>query len=413
MKKICSLILAVALVFSVSRVFSGCTKAEAANMMEGISANPVEAAPDMKNGSRAAADFGVRLFQAGAKPGHNSLISPLSVLYALAMTANGADGETLEQMEQAFGMSVDEMNDFLYAYMSHLKKDGPNSLKLANSVWFNNGFAPNQDFLQTNADYYNAEIYRVPFGDGTLKEMNQWVEKHTDNMIPEILDKIDPDAVMYLVNALAFVGKWQERYEAHRVNDGVFTLEDGTTQNATFMYGTENRYLEDDLATGFVKNYKNGAYAFVALLPKEGVSVEAYISSLTGEAIQNLLENSSDVGIRISMPQFEAEFSAELSDVLKQMGIVDAFNEENADFSKLSASNDRNAFINRVLHKTYIQVNPDGTKAAAATVVEAAERAECEDEMKAVYLDRPFVYMLIDCENNLPFFIGTMMDVTE
>lgn len=416
MKKICSWILVVALAFSVSPIFSGCTKVEATDLMEGIKSNPVEVAPDMERGSEATTDFGVRLFQKSMIPGSNTLISPLSVLYALTMTANGAVGETREQMEQVLGMPIDEMTAFLYGYMNHLSQEKKDSMKIANSIWFadRDDFTPNQKFLQTNADYFRAALYKAPFDHGTLKDINQWVKQNTDGKISEILDKIDPSAVMYLINAIAFEAQWQEIYEDYQVRDGEFTLEDGTTQTAEFMYAEENRYLEDELATGFVKNYKNGDYAFVALLPNEGITVEDYIASLTGDSLRKMLETSQNIAVKTSIPQFKTGFSIELSDVLQQMGIQAAFYEDKADFSDLATCKNGNIFINRVLHKTHIEVTQDGTKAAAATAVEmACEGAEAPEDMKEVFLNRPFVYMLIDCENNFPFFIGTMMDVSK
>lgn len=415
MKRICSLFLAVVMIFSVSQILSACTKVEAVDLMEEVSANPVEVTVDMEKGTQAASNFGVRLFQESAVPGSNTLISPLSVLYALTMTANGAGGKTLEEMEQALGMSVEEMTAFLHAFLSRLPEKETESLKIANSIWFadRNGFTPNQDFLQTNADYFGADLYKAPFDDSTLKDINHWVKQNTDEMIPEILDKIDCEAVMYLVNAIAFEGQWQEPYKDHQVQDGEFVQENGTVQNATFMYGQEHCYLEDEFATGFVKNYDNGDYAFVALLPNEGVKVEDYIASLTGDSWQKMLEHSQDISVRTSLPKFKTEFSAELPGALKQMEIRTAFDENDADFSDLGTCNSGNLYINRVLHKTYIEVTQDGTKAAASTAVEINRESACIDDMKEVFLNRPFVYMLIDCENHLPLFIGTMMDLSK
>ena len=230
--------------------------------------------------------------------------------------------------------------------------------------------------------------------------------------IPEILDQIPPEAIMYLVNALAFEAEWSEIYEKHQVKDGEFTKEDGTKQDVKFMYGSEGTYFEDEKATGFMKRYKGGKYAFVAMLPNEGVSVSEYIASLTGESLNALLSNPQYGTVHTSMPKFETEHTVEMAEILKGMGMTEAFDMYNADFEGLGTSTAGNIYISRVLHKTFISVGEKGTKAGAATVVEMADDAAAEpQEPKEVYLDRPFVYMLIDCENNIPFFIGTMMDV--
>ena len=283
----------------------------------------------------------------------------------------------------------------------------------ANSVWFTDDerFTVNDDFLQTIADYYKAEIYKAPFDNNTLRDINIWVNEKTDGMIPEILDRIPPAAVMYLVNALAFEAEWQEPYTEYQVREGEFTREDGTKQKAEFMYGTESAYLEDENATGFMKSYKDGKYAFVALLPKEGVSLAEYTEALDGKALSELLANPKAGTVYTSIPKFETEYSAEMSDTLKSMGMTDAFDSYAADFLKLGRSDAGNIFISRVLHKTFISVGEKGTKAGAATVVERLDTAADPTEAKKIYLDRPFVYMLVDCENNIPFFIGTMADM--
>jgi serpin B len=231
-------------------------------------------------------------------------------------------------------------------------------------------------------------------------------------MIPEVLDEIPPEAVMYLVNALAFEAEWADIYEKNQVRDGTFTKEDGTKQSAEFMYSDEYSYLEDEKATGFMKYYRGSKYAFVALLPNEGVTVSEYLNSIDGETLSALLSAPKGNSVQAAIPKFETEYSTEVSEMLKSMGMSLAFDEDNADFSGLGSSSAGNIYINRVIHKTFISVAEKGTKAGATTVIEMADKsAAAPDEIKRVYLDRPFVYMLVDCENNIPFFIGTMMDI--
>ena len=372
--------------------------------------------PDMDAGAAAAADFGVRLFKTSIEEGENTLISPLSVLYALAMTTNGAEGETLSQMEQVLGMDVDNMNSYMLAYLDLLPETKDYKMSLANSIWFKDDpdFIVEQSFLQTNADYYGAGAYKAAFDEGTRNDINNWVKEHTDGMIPEIIDEIPDEAIMYLVNALSFDAKWADEYEEHQIREGRFTMEDGTRQDVDMMHSQEDTYLEDDMATGFIKYYKDRKYAFVAMLPNEGVSVSQYVDSLTGEHLRELLNNPQDVTVFASIPKFETEYDIEMSEVLQEMGMTDAFDWQVADFSRLGTYNvdGMNICINRVLHKTFISVSEQGTRAGAATAVEmVAEGAAEIIEYKEVVLDRPFVYMLIDCETNLPFFIGTMMNV--
>lgn len=383
---------------------------EPVDLMAGVqpAASRVTGKPDPA-AAAAATDFALRLFRVAGETDENTLLSPLSVLAALAMTANGAKGETLAQMEQTLGLSGDALNEFFRAYLNALS--GDEVLKLANSVWFTEDprFTVNGDFLQTNADYYGAEVYQAPFDEATRAAINDWVREKTDGMIPEILDQIPQAAVMYLVNALAFDAKWAKTYLSNSVSAGDFTLENGETRQADFMFSEEHEYLENELAVGFVKPYEGGKYAFAALLPKEGVSLEALLEGLDGAALQQLLQKRSDATVFTLLPKFETACGKELAEVLQDMGMELAFDENRADFTGLGTSSAGNIFINRVIHKTYISVAEEGTRAGAATVVEMTDGALLvEEDPKEVYLNRPFVYLLIDTETCLPLFIGTL-----
>ncbi len=411
--KTITLITACSLAIALLLNFTGCTlKTSAVNLMDGIKARELQDQPVSRESAEKAAEFAVQLFRACCNKDENTLVSPLSVLAALAMTANGAKGETKEQMENILGMTTDELNEFFRSYRNALTNSGKNKLSLANSIWFTDdeSFTVNRDFLQTNADYYDADAYKARFDGTTLKDINNWVKSKTDGMIPEILDNIPREAVMYLVNALAFEAEWAEPYKSYQVREGNFTLENGLKKKTDFMYSTEHKYIKDDMATGFIKYYSGDKYAFVALLPDEGATLSDYIASLEGKTVLDILENASDDTVYSSVPKFETEFSAELSDVLKALGMPAAFDGNKADFSGLGTSSNGNIFINRVLHKTYISVTELGTKAGASTVVEMEAGSAFFEEPKEVNLNRPFVYMLIDTEYNLPFFIGAMTD---
>lgn len=378
---------------------------------------PVETPPEtLVTEKERVTDFAVRLFRATSKgeageADKNILVSPLSVLYALAMTANGANGETRAQMESTLGMKTEDLNVYLRDYAASLAKNEGGELHVANSIWFtdNPSFTVNQSFLQTNADYYNAGIFRAPFDQTTCDSINNWVKQETDDMIPSILDQIPDDAVMYLVNALAFKAEWWSLYSEDDVRDGTFTRENGQTDAVKMMYSKESRYLEDDGATGFIKYYAGRSYAFVALLPKEGTTVAEYLETLDGASLSALLANAQSTTVQTAIPTFETDCSVKMSNVLKEMGMQLPFDSSGADFKSLGVSTGGNIFINNILHKTTISVTPKGTVAGAATAVECGIESVEPAPQKEVCLDRPFVYLLIDCENNIPFFIGTQM----
>lgn len=359
-------------------------------------------------GALAATDFAVELLQS-TDSGGNILLSPVSVLSALAMTANGASGETKSQMEAVLGLPTEELNTYLQAYADSLPADKHARCSLANSVWFRDDadhLTVEQAFLDVCADYYGADLFQAPFDDSTLKDLNAWVSDRTDGMIPAILDRIPDSAMVYLVNALAFDGQWASVYRENQIHEGSFTTEDGTEQSAQMMYSQEFAYLEDDLATGFLKYYEGGTYAFAALLPNEGVTLEDYIASLTGKGLRSTLTSAQPEAVETAIPQFTAQYSTELSGILAELGMADAFDASAADFSAMGSSPDGPLYISRVLHKTFLALDAQGTRAGAATVVEVDTGASAPG--RTVYLDRPFLYLLVDCEANLPLFIGAV-----
>lgn len=395
---------------------SGCVayKAiKATDLTAGITPQSVTVSEEQSLESSKVIDFAVRLFKASEKSGENTLVSPMSVLYALAMTANGAKGRTLAQMEQAFGMSVADLNLYLYGYKQSLAQGKNYKASIVNSVWFKDDerLTVNRSFLQTNADYYGAGAYKAPFDEQTLSDINNWVNRNTNGLISKILDKIPEQAIMYLVNTLAFEAEWRDYYRGSQVKKGEFTKEDGTKQNAEFMYETESWYFADENAVGFKKDYWSG-YSFAAILPNEGISVSEYVASLTGNSLIEILNTTKSAITYTSLPKFKTEYGVEMSDILKNMGITDAFDYTSADFSGIGTYSEAALYISRVLHKNSISVDEKGTKAASVTVVEeAAGSAAPPEETKYIYLNRPFVYMIIDNKNSVPLFIGTMTDI--
>lgn len=367
-------------------------------------------------------DFAVRLLQtdinmqsvAECSPDSsmNRLISPLSVLTAMAMVSNGAEGETLAQMEETFGVSTEELNQYISSYMSSLPQEEGNRFHMANSVWVkeDGDFQVQEEFLNKNKTYYDADIYEAAFEAGTVEKINTWVEENTDGLIKEIINEIPADAVMYVINALVFDAKWEETYDEIDIHEGVFTISEDLQQDVEFMHSEESLYLEDENATGFIKYYEGRDYAFVALLPKEGLTLSEYINTLSGESLHALLSNPQEVKVRVWIPQFDVEYHAELGRVLTEMGMEDLFDAEKADLSALGTSSEGNLWVDRVIHKTYMELSPVGTKAGAATAVEIRLESASMDplDMKEVGLDRPFFYMIIDCENKQPIFMGTL-----
>lgn len=343
--------------------------------------------------------------------GENLLLSPLSVLSALGMTANGAGGETLTQIETVLGLPAEELNGTLSAWAAGLPRDEDCRVDLANSLWLRDdgSFTASQDFLQTVTDWYGAGVFPAAFDSGTLRDINGWVERNTHGMIPEIIQEIPDEAVLYLINALALEAEWETVYREDQVRENrIFTGADGREQPVTLMYADEGLYLEDEHAQGFLKPYKGGRWAFAALLPEEGMGLADYAASLTGERLYEILSGAREALVYTAIPKFQCEYGTELSDSLKALGMTDAFDWKTADFAAMGSSSNGPLYISKVLHKTFISVDEKGTRAGAATTVAMDAGGVAPGMVPEVYLERPFLYLLVDLETNLPAFIGAV-----
>lgn len=412
---LCCFMLCVSLVAG----FSGCGSlfpvARATDLMKDVKANTITGKNADNRFTGQLAALSAELFKRSAAEGENTLVSPLSVALALAMTANGAGGKTLQQMSELLGgdIPLDELNEYFYGYVKALPSEPKSKLGIANSIWFRddeNRLKVEKDFLQINADYYNAGAYKAPFDDSTVKAINSWVDDKTDGMIDSIIDNIFEDTVMYLINAIVFDAEWEKVYNKESISDGVFNAYDGTKQNVRMMFSEESTYLDDGMATGFIKNYSGGNYSFAALLPNDGIDVDDYISSLSGSGILTTLNGAQTVTVNATMPKFSFDFKLVMNNLLIDMGMTDAFSSLEADFGKMATSSRGNIYVGEVLHKAFISVDELGTKAGAVTKVEMRDEMAAIDT-KTVVLDRSFVFMIIDNATNLPLFMGAVTSI--
>ena len=351
-------------------------------------------------------DFSVELFRQIAQKTRckNTLIAPFSVSMALAMTANGAEGQTLEEMQKVLGgHAIDTLNAYYLNWRVGLQGGEKTKLHIADSIWIRDlqGFEAKDAFLAANAKYYDAQVFKAPFNQIGQKAINEWVKEKTDGMIPQLIEELRPETMMILINALSFDAQWSDPYSEHQVRDGIFHSIDGKEQKAQMMGSTEYSYLEGEGAIGFTRNYLGGRYAFGALLPTE-TSLEEYVATLDGETLLQILKNQQGTQVRAQLPKFSSEFGVSMNEALEAMGMPSAFE---GGFGKMS---NEDLFIGNVLHKTVIEVHEDGTRAAAATAVEMDKSTAPMAEPKVVTLDRPFLYFIFDRETNLPIFLGSL-----
>jgi len=409
---------AVLLLLSTAFTLSSCAvKVKADDLMQGIPLGQGEGKETDEDFILSHAKFSLDIFKRTAeeKKLENILVSPLSVRTALAMTANGAEGETLKEMESVLGkgITIDELNKYLHTYTDSLPSEKGSKLESANSIWFrNNELKVFDSFLKTNADYYRANAYAAPFNGETVEDMNAWVSKHTDGMIKKIIEEITGDNMLFLLNAIVFDSEWEKKYTSDDIRDRVFTNIEDIKKTVKMMYSEESIYLEDEHAKGFMKQYKGGHYSFAALLPEEGMDIYDYVESLTAEGLMKTLsEGRINSEVSVGIPKFSYEFEISMNDILKAMGMKRAFEGGSAEFHRMAEAEGGELFISDVLHKTFISVDEKGTKAAAVTKVEVS-RESCDTEpRRTVYLDRPFVYMIVDNATSLPVFMGLATDI--
>lgn len=377
------------------------------NLTKKVTANNVSGKNADDTFINAQVDFAVNLFKktVSVDKNKNVLISPLSATLALAMAFNGADGETKKEFERLMGnITVEQLNEYLYSYINNLD-DSEIKLNIANSIWIKNGFNVKEDFLKANKNYYNSEVFGADFNSDTVNDINKWASDNTDDMINKLLsdDDITKDTVMCLINALLFDADWENQY-SHTDATQTFTNINGEKKTVQTLKCSAYTYYDNEKATGFKKNYANNNFSFVALLPDGNIN--DYVSNLNGKDLLETLNNPQEVTANTQMPEFTYECNYDMINLLSPLGVVSAFDESKADFSKIS----NDLYISKSIQKTKISVNEVGTKAAAVSTT-FMTKGFMRDREYEVVLDRPFIYMIVDNRTNLPIFIGAVMDI--
>ena len=344
------------------------------------------------------------------QPEENLLLSPYSLMQVLAMSANGAAGETLAELEQALGgIPAETLSSYLFGQRTSLPVGAGNQFQTVNSVWVRDDerrIVLRDAFVQKTVDYFSADIYRAPFDESTRSDINNWCSKQTKGVIPEILsDPIDPDAVLYLINAVNFDAKWEEKYEDGPAK-AMFHSLSGALPDVQMMCSEESTYLKGINAEGFMKPYIGGIYAFVGILPDYDMTPEEYLAQTDADELYRMLQNARHCPVFAGIPEFTCDWGSELKPVLQNMGIRTAF-QDTADFSGMNAV-DNPIAISKVLQKTHIEVDVNGTKAQAITLSEEQDSGAEEEPEYRVILNRPFLYMIVETDTMLPVFAGVM-----
>lgn len=350
-------------------------------------------------------DFALTLLNGANDKGKNTLVSPYSAAVALALLTSGADGESLKQIEEAFGITADALDKEAAYLMNSLKTSKDCKIKTANSLWIKEDFKSSvkEAYLQKNADLFGAQIYAAPFDQTTVSDVNNWCNKQTDGMIKKILENFGGNDVLLGINALLFDAKWEEKYEKSEIKNRDFHNYDGTVTTKEFLC-REEKSLYGEGYVGFYKEYKGGDYCFTAIMPDDGTDIYEFLSTLDGEKLQSIWDGKTGEKCSVKIPEFTFDGEADLKKIMQSKGVTDIFN-ENANLSKIT---DDPLYITDFKQKTRIEFDRNGTKAAAITFFFGAGNAMPPAE---VLFDHPFIFTITDTSNGMPIFIGIVADL--
>ena len=346
----------------------------------------------------------------------NVFVSPSSVAIAISMIHNGAKGETQQAIAKALemqDMSLSEINQANASLKTSLESSDPNvQLTIANSLWARKGVDFKPEFIQRNQKFYAAEVKSLDFADPSAPgQINGWVKKNTQGKISEIVDRIDADQVMFLINAIYFKGKWMNEFDKSQTTNQPFTLADGRQKQHPMMSQTgEYRYSETQQFQAVSLPYGKGRTSLYVFLPKSNSNLAEFQKTLTAENWQTWMKTFGKREGSIKLPRFKMDYEIELKKSLSALGMGIAFDPSKADFSNLSTTSTR---IDEVKHKTFVEVNEEGTEAAAVTSVGIRATSARVDAMPfSMTVDRPFFCAIRDNKTGTILFMGAINDPT-
>lgn len=348
----------------------------------------------------------------------NFMVSPLSLSMALAMTWNGADGETKDAIQKTLKLSQfkndEEINQYYKKLRDALLKTDPSTkLAIANSIWTNRNVPIKPEFISANKDYFSSTVESADFTDvNTVNRINRWAADNTNNLIDHVLDKTNPMDLMYLLNAIYFKGIWTSKFDPKNTSKKPFTCENGTVKSVEMMHQKSDfNYTGNQTFQMVQLPYGNQAFSMLLLLPNEGKKITDITAILqNNDAWSSLKSGLSNTQVDIFMPRFKTEYSKRLNDVLKNMGMEIAFKPGQANFSRMS---DISAFISFVDQFTYINTDEVGTEAAAVTVVGVELTSYQPPKTVTFNANRPFIYIIQENSTGSILFMGAVKGFNE
>ena len=355
-------------------------------------------------------NFALNLFSEMKGVGSN-VVSPMSVTYLMAMLANGAEASTREEIMNAIGakdFDIDEMNAF-YAYLIRRAKtaDKQTTLNIANYIALNKEFKLKKKFASTIADSYQGAVESLDFTNPeSTKRINGWCSEHTNNMIPTIIDQVEPSAVAYILNAIYFNGTWTDKFDKNNTKKEQFN---GYTRDIMYVdmmhRNAKYYYTSNDVYSAVTLPYGSGAYSMTVILPNEGKFITDLTKTLNADTIASLRRNMEECLVDLKLPRFTIEMKLPLKGIVAKLGAPSMFDATRADFSSFANGN---VYVSEMLQKAKIEVSEEGTKAAAVTMgmVKLTSMRPQEPRRVDFHCDRPFVYMIQDNYTGAILFMG-------
>ena len=342
----------------------------------------------------------------------NAFLSPFSASMALGMAMNGAAGSTLQAMQEALrvgGMPLGDINQGYHGLLDlYTSIDRTTELLVANSVWVDQGFPVRPEFLASAREFFSAEARTLDLQTEGLVAINAWVREKTREKIPTLLEQINSDEIAFLVNAIYFKGKWRLPFDPERTTPQAFLGAGGVSHNVPTMtmdekirYASRPGYAAADLL------YGNGAFAMTILLPDEGSTPASVLATLTPASWRQLDTEYNEARVMLSLPKFKLEYRRSLVEDLKALGMGIAFDQTQADFSGIASVAPERLYLTQVLQKAFVEVNEEGTEAAAATAVGVGVTSM----PPSFIVNRPFLFIIRERLSGTSLFMGQVNEL--
>ncbi|MBW6479097.1 MAG: serpin family protein [Bacteroidales bacterium] len=363
--------------------------------------------------------FAFDIFNA-INPSHdeNLVISPFSISTALAMTYAGADGNTAMQMARTLYFDIDQesFHKSFSQWMNTIleKGEAKKQLQIANSLWPQEDYPFLDEFMDLMREYYGSGFYKVNYkGDREQirQQINAWVEKHTNDLIKDLIQPgvLTDDTRLVLVNAIYFLSNWKIAFDENATHPGVFYISRERTANVPFMYMKDDlRYTKTDNFQALELEYEGGDFSMLVVLPAENGDLNGFIKDFDALSFAQTIEKLEKQEVQVYLPSFKIRSKFDLEKLLASMGMPDAFSNR-ADFSKMTPLNDLK--IDKVIHEAFIDVNEEGTEAAASTAVVIIRKSAIVDPPANIFrADRPFFYLIRENSSNSILFMGKVVN---